>query len=64
MSNAGVIRLATKQIFISHALANEDVALEEIEDGLWNIVFYTTLLGRYDERNGLVTGADYRNLKS
>jgi hypothetical protein len=54
--------LATKQIFISHALANEDIALEEIEDGLWNIVFYTTLLGRYDERNGLVTGADYRNL--
>ena len=64
VSNAGVIRLASKQVFISHALANEDIALEEIEDGLWNLVFYKTLLGRYDEREGLITGADFRNLKN
>ncbi len=59
-----VIRLASKQICICHALANEEIALEDIEDGLWNLVFYKTLLGRYDEREGLITGADFRNLKN
>ncbi len=64
MSNAGVIRLASKKIFISDALANGDIALEQIEDGLWNLVFYKTSLGRYDEREGLITGTDFRNLKN
>ena len=63
VSNSGMIRMGKEAIFISHALETEYVALEEVDDGLWNILFYKTLLGRYDEREGLVTGADFRNLK-
>ena len=36
--------------FLSHTLQHVDVALEEVADGLWNIVFYRTVLGRLDER--------------
>lgn len=31
--------------------------LEEINDGLWNIIYYKTLLGRFDERTKKITGA-------
>jgi hypothetical protein len=50
VSSAGAFRLNAHQVFLSTALAGHDIALEEIEDGLWNIVFYRTLLGRFDER--------------
>ena len=38
-----------------HALGPRVV--EEVGDGVWNIVYYTTLLGRIDDRTGLITGA-------
>ena len=27
---------------------------------LWNILFYSTLLGRFDQASGKITGADFR----
>jgi len=36
--------------FLSGALAGEDVALEEVDDGLWTVYFATVALGRLDER--------------
>jgi hypothetical protein len=56
VSAAGTFRLKAKQPFLSNALADEYVGLEEIGDGLWNIVYYRTLLGRIDERTGRITG--------
>jgi len=37
--------------FLSSALAGEDVAFEEIDDGLWTLHFATVALARYDERH-------------
>lgn len=56
VSNGGAIRLAMHQRFLSNALANEYVGLEEVDDGIWNIIYYTTLVGRIDERDGVITG--------
>jgi transposase InsO family protein len=36
--------------FISHALAGERIALEEVDEGLWTIHFATVALGRFNER--------------
>ena len=36
--------------------AGGPVALEEVDDGIWNIVYYNTLLGKIDERTLLITG--------
>lgn len=36
--------------FVSGALAGEDVAFEEVDDGLWTVYFATVALGRLDER--------------
>ena len=56
VSAAGTFRLKAKQPFLSNALANEHIGLEEVGDALWNIVYYSTLLGRIDERTGRITG--------
>jgi putative transposase len=61
VSNAGHFRLGTQQLFISHALRGDYLGLEEIDDGLWNILYYNTLLGRLDQRSGRITGATFRS---
>ena len=47
----GTIQFKNQRLFLSETLAKEDIGLEEIEDGIWSIYFYDTLLGRFDERN-------------
>jgi hypothetical protein len=50
VSHCGAFRLHSGQIFLSQALNGEDVGLEEVQDRVWNILYYDTLLGRFDER--------------
>lgn len=52
--DAGRIKWHGVPIFLSYTLKGQDVGLEEVEDGIWNLVFYRTLLGRFDERTGTV----------
>lgn len=63
VSNCGTFRLHSGQYFLSQALNGEHVAFEEVQDGIWNIVYYTTLLGRFDERTHRITGAPFRKDK-
>jgi hypothetical protein len=49
--------LHSGQHFLSQALNGETIGLEEVQDGLWNLVYYETLLGRFDEDTHLITGA-------
>jgi hypothetical protein len=57
ISTAGTFRLHSGQYFLSQALNEEYVGFEEVQDGVWNILYYTTLLGRFDERTHTITGA-------
>ena len=57
VSSTGTFRLHSGQHFLSQALNDEYIELEEIEDGLWNILFYETLLGRFNEHTHTITGA-------
>jgi hypothetical protein len=34
---------------------NEDIGLDEVAGGIWNIVYYRTLLGKIDVRSLLIT---------
>jgi len=56
VSTAGTFRLHAQQPFLSQTLKNQDIGLEEVGDGIWNIVYYCTLLGKIDERTLLITG--------
>lgn len=50
VSRGGTISWRGQLVFLSQVLRGEDVALEEIDDDCWNIVYYSTLLARWDGR--------------
>ena len=43
---------------MSQALVHDYIGLEEIDDGLWNIVYFDTVLGRWNLKTGKKTGHD------
>lgn len=51
VSPIGQVSWGGQLLFLSAALAGEDVAFEEVEDGFWTVYFATLALGRYDERH-------------
>jgi len=57
VSSCGTFRLSG-QYFLSNALEGEDIGLEEVGDAVWNIVYYSTVLGRIDLQTGKITGSE------
>ena len=53
---SSMFRLHHRPIFISEALVDEYIGLEETGDGVWSLYFYDVLLGRLDERDYKVRG--------
>ena len=56
VTNAGTIRFKTRLLYLSTALKQHRIGLEEVDDGIWSLYFCNVLLGRIDERKALVTG--------
>lgn len=50
VSNSGEFRLRGNKYTLSQALALEPIGLEEVDDSIWSIYFFDTLLGRLDEQ--------------
>ena len=57
VSHGGTISWQGQLVFLSEVLRGEDVALEEVDDDCWNLVYYTTLLARWDGRTQQLTSA-------
>ena len=57
VSSAGTFRLHNGRQFLIQALNDEMIGLEEVQDGVWNVLYYDTSLGRFDERTRTITGA-------
>ena len=53
---SSMFRLHHRAIFLSEALVDEYIGLEETGDGVWSLFFYDVLLGRLDERDYKVRG--------
>ena len=51
VSRAGTFRFQKRQLFLSDTLLEEEIGLEESDDGVWSIYFYDVLLARLDERD-------------
>ena len=54
--SGGEIKFKGRKQFVSQALTGELIGLEPIDDGIWSVVFMTTLLGRLDERKRKIFG--------
>jgi len=48
----GILYFRDRSIFLSELLIGQQVALEEIADGVWSIYFYKLLLARFSEADG------------
>jgi hypothetical protein len=51
VSPIGQVSWRNTLVFVSGALAGEDVAFEEVDDGIWTVLFATVVLGRLNERD-------------
>lgn len=56
VTTAGTFKLHAQRLFLSETLCHQNIGLEEVADGIWNIVYYRTLLGKLDERTQRITG--------
>jgi putative transposase len=56
VTSAGTFKLHGQRLFLSETLQHQDIGLAEVADGIWNIVYYRTLLGKIDERTLQITG--------
>jgi hypothetical protein len=54
VSRNGGIRWDHRWVNVSHLLAEREVGLEEIDDGLWNVYFGPVWLGRFHEAVGTI----------
>jgi hypothetical protein len=54
VTNAGTIRLKKRLLFVSNALQQHPIGLEEVDDGIWSLHFCQVLLGRVDERDYVI----------
>jgi len=57
VSRDGGIKLRSRLLSLSHVLAEENVGLEEADDGVWAVHFGPLLLGCFDERELKLYGA-------
>jgi hypothetical protein len=60
VSHNGGIRWKSDWVNVSHVLMEEDVGLEEVADGIWNLYFGPLLLGCFDEEERWLYGARYQ----
>jgi transposase InsO family protein len=57
VATGGTVSWRGQLVFLSEVLRGEDVAFEEVDDDCWNIVYYRTLLARWDGRTRQLTSA-------
>jgi hypothetical protein len=50
VTNAGTVRFHGRLIFVSCTLKDQHIALEEVDNGIWNVYFNKVLLGKLPEK--------------
>lgn len=55
VSSAGYFKFKTENLFLSSTLAGEYIGLDEVDDGVWSLYFYNSLLARYSEYTRTIT---------
>jgi transposase InsO family protein len=56
INTAGTFRFRDRLLYLANALVDQQVGLEETEDGIWAIYLHTVLLATFDERDYIIRG--------
>ena len=51
VSTNGAVYWCNKMVYVSHLLKDENVGLEEVDEGLWQVYFGPVTIGRFNERD-------------
>jgi hypothetical protein len=54
VSHNGGIRWKCNRVLASHILAEEYIAFEQFDDGIYHVYFSFVQIGRFDERKGII----------
>jgi hypothetical protein len=54
ITTGGTFRFGKRLVYLANALTNQQIGLEETDDGLWAIYFHTVLLATHDERDNII----------
>jgi hypothetical protein len=52
----GTFRFQNRLLYLANAMVDQQIGLEETDDGIWAIHFNTVLLATFDERDYIITG--------
>src|SRR5262249_29833085 len=52
VSSIGQVSWKAQKLYLTEVLSGEDVAFDEVDDGVWILYFASMRLARFDERTG------------
>lgn len=55
--HTGEIRFKGNSLFLSEVFKGENIALEEVDEGIWSILFYNTMIAKLDLPNKRIVSA-------
>ena len=56
VTTGGTFRFQQKLLYLANAMVDQQIGLEETDDGIWAIHFNTILLAMFDERDYIIRG--------
>jgi hypothetical protein len=56
ITTGGTFRFRNRLLYLANAMVDQQIGLEQTEDGVWSIWFYTVLLATFDERDYIISG--------
>ena len=56
ITTGGTFRFQQRLLYLTNAMVDQHIGLEETDDGIWAIHFNTVLLATFDERDYIITG--------
>lgn len=57
VTSAGTIRWCGARVFVSQALQGQDLGFDEVDDDVWTVTYYRTVLGVLDARRSKIVEA-------
>ena len=56
ITTGGTFRFQNRLLYLANAMVDQQIGLEETDDGIWAIHFNTVLLATFDDRDYIITG--------
>ena len=54
ITTGGTFKFGKRLVYLANALTNQQIGLEETDDGLWSLYFHSVLLATLDERDYII----------